>query len=130
MDEPSWITRPMLDAMQSDLLRRYGGLPGVNADGLISLSLSRPRDRWDAADEAYVDLPQLAAAYGYALVKNQGFRDGNARLAFLAMYVFLGLNDVRLVVDDGTSIRDLMFNAAPRGRERLTEWVRDHVEPR
>jgi death-on-curing protein len=34
----------------------------------------------------------LAAAYGFALCKNHPFLDGNKRTAFMAMYVFLGLN--------------------------------------
>lgn len=35
---------------------------------------------------------ELAAAYGFALSKNHPFVDSNKRTAFMAMYVFLGLN--------------------------------------
>ena len=129
MNEPQWLTRSMLDAIHADQIQRFGGLPGVHADGLISLSLSRPRDRWDSADEAYVDLAQLAAGYGFALSKNQGYRDANDRVAFMAMYVFLGLNGQRLVTDDDQVVR-LMRAAASGEPQELATWIRDHIEPR
>jgi len=33
-----------------------------------------------------------AAAYSFGLSKNHGFVDGNERVAFMAMHVFLALN--------------------------------------
>ena len=128
MDEPQWITRTMLDAIHADQIRRFGGLSGVNADGLISLALSRPRDRWESAEAEYVDLAQLAAAYGFALSKNQGYRDANDRVAFMAMYVFLGLNGQRLVASPDQVVR-LMEAVASGEREELATWLRDHMEP-
>jgi death-on-curing protein len=116
----------MLDAIHADQIRRFGGLPGVQADGLISLALARPRDRWDSAETEYVDLAQLAAAYGFALAKNQGYRDANDRVAFMAMYVFLGLNGQRLVTDDDQVVR-LMRAVASGDREELATWIRNHT---
>jgi death-on-curing protein len=122
------MTRTMLDAIHADQLRRFGGLPGVQADGLISLALSRPRDRWESAEQQYVDLPQLAAAYGYALAKNQGYRDANDRVAFMAMYVFLGMNGQRLVTDVDQVV-PLMDAVASGDPQELATWIRDHTEP-
>jgi len=129
MKEPQWITRNMLDAIHADQIRRFGGLPGVQADGLISLALSRPRDRWDSAEREYVDLAQLAAAYGYALAKNQGYRDANDRVAFMAMYVFLGMNGQRLVAEP-SQVRPLMDAVASGDPQELATWIRDHTESR
>lgn len=127
-EEPRWVTRSMLDAIHADQIQRHGGLPGVNADALIGLALSRPRDRWYSAEAEYVDLAELAAAYGYALAKNRGYRDANERVAFLAMYVFLGLNGHRLVAPQA-SVVSLMHNAPSGRRSQLADWIRDHVEP-
>lgn len=105
-----------------------GGLPGVTADGLISLALSRPRDRWESAETAHVDLAQLAAAYGFALSKNQGYRDANGRVAFMAMYVFLRLNGQRLVAPPDQFV-PLMEAVASGEREELATWLHNHMEP-
>jgi len=124
--EPRWITRTMLDAMHADLVRTYGGLPGVNADGLISLALARPRDRW-ATKEQRPDLADLASTYGYALSKNAGYRDCNLHVAFMAMYVFLGLNGRRLVLEPDDPIRDMVSGVASNGPGKLASWIRDHT---
>lgn len=129
IEEPRWLTRTMLDAMHADLLRRYGGLPGVNADGLISLALARPRDRW-ATKEQRPDLPDLASAYGYALSKNAGYRDCNLQVAFMAMYVFLGLNGQRLTAPTDEPIPKLMRGVASNGPDHLANWIRKHSEER
>lgn len=128
-EEPRWLTRTMLDAMHADLLRRYGGLPGVNADGLISLALARPRDRW-ATKEQRPDLADLASAYGYALSKNTGYRDCNLQVAFMAMYVFLGLNGKRLTAPTDEPIPKLMRGVASNGPDHLANWIRKHLEDR
>jgi death-on-curing protein len=57
----------------------------------VESALARPRNKW--AYEPDSDLAALAAAYGYGLGTNHGYKDGNKRVAFMAMYVFLGLND-------------------------------------
>jgi len=125
VEEPRWITRTMLDAMHADLLRTYGGLPGVNADGLIGLALARPRDRW-ATKEQRPDLADLASAYGYALSKNAGYRDCNLHVAFLAMYVFLGLNGRQLTAAPVAAIPTLMRGVASNGPDQLAAWIRKH----
>jgi len=125
VEEPRWITRTMLDAMHADLLRTYGGLPGVNADGLIGLALARPRDRW-ATKEQRPDLADLASAYGYALSKNAGYRDCNLHVAFLAMYVFLGLNGRQLTAAPVAAIPTLMRGVASNGPGQLAAWIRKH----
>ncbi|WP_143815284.1 type II toxin-antitoxin system death-on-curing family toxin [Longibacter salinarum] len=127
--EPRWITRPMLDAMHADLVRTYGGLPGVNADGLISLALARPRDRW-ATKEQRPDLADLASTYVYALSKNAGYRDCNLHVAFMAMNVFLDLNGRRLEVEPDAQIPKLIRGVASNGPETLASWIRERWKKR
>ncbi len=123
------ITRTMLNAMHADVLRRYGGLPGGNADGLISPALARPRDR-RATKEQRPDIADLAAAYGCTLSKTTGCRDFNLQVAFMAMYVFLGLNGQRLTVSTDEPISRLMRGAASNGPDPLANWIRKHSEER
>ncbi|MBR8840924.1 MAG: type II toxin-antitoxin system death-on-curing family toxin [Stigonema ocellatum SAG 48.90 = DSM 106950] len=90
MNEPTWLTEQMVLAIHEDLISQYGGLSGVRDPGLLEASLARPRHKFSYQPEA--SLLELAAAYGFALCKNHPFVDGNKRTAFMAMYVFLGLN--------------------------------------
>ena len=41
-------------------------------------------------------LASMAAAYGFGSAKNHPFVDGNERVAFQALYLFLGLNGLRI----------------------------------
>src|SRR4051812_44478883 len=90
MREPRWVPRLVLDAAHVDQLREHGGLPGLRDENALESALARPRQKWTYAEDS--DLPLLAAAYGFGIAANHPYRDGNKRVAFLAMAVFLGLN--------------------------------------
>ena len=90
MSQPTWLTEQMVLAIHEDLISQYGGLSGVRDSPLLAASLARPQHKFSYQSE--VSLFRLAAAYGFALCKNHPFLDGNKRTAFMAMYVFLGLN--------------------------------------
>src|SRR4051812_34918463 len=80
----------MLDVIHDAQLREHGGTPDVRDSGLLDSALARPQNKWGYAD--LTDLAALAAAYTFGLAKNHGYVDGNKRVAFMAAYVFLGLN--------------------------------------
>lgn len=130
-DELRWLTRSTIDAIHADQLRQHGGFPGVNDEGLVESALARPRNRWAYASERDPDLAELAAAYGFGFAKNHGFRDGNKRIAFLAMYVFLGMNGQRIVAEE-PAVVELMKDVAAGAcsESELTDWLRTHTEPR
>ncbi|WP_071192487.1 type II toxin-antitoxin system death-on-curing family toxin [Trichormus sp. NMC-1] len=90
MNEPTWLTEQMVLAIHEDLISQYSGLSGVRDQALLEASLARPRHKFSYQPE--VSLLELAAAYGFALCQNHPFVDGNKRTAFMAIYVFLGLN--------------------------------------
>jgi death on curing protein len=80
----------MFDAMHEAQLREHGGRPGVRDEALVESALARPRNK--IAYAAKRDWAVLAAACAFGLARNHGFIDGNKRIAFVAAYVFLGLN--------------------------------------
>ena len=129
MDEPKWIGRTLLDAMHADQLRQHGGLPGIRDEGLIESALSRPRHKWTYGEAE--DLADLAAAYGFGLGKNHGYYDGNKRIAFVAMYTFLGVNGLRLKAPEPEAVRVMLDVASGALLENdLAAWVRAHAELR
>ena len=87
--EPRWVDRLVVEAVQFDLIRTFGGMPGLRDEPSLESALARPRQRF--AYEPSADLAALAAAYGYGLVRNHPFNDGNKRVAFVTMGVFPGL---------------------------------------
>ena len=92
--EPRWLGRSLVDALHDQEVLRRGGYGGVRDDGAIESALARPQQKWVYGEPS---LAELAAAYGFGLAKNHGYLDGNKRVAFMAMYVFVGLNgyDIR-----------------------------------
>jgi death-on-curing protein len=102
------------------------GEPGVRDLGLLESAAARPRTTVVGSD-AYLGLATKGAALLESLVRNHALVDGNTRLGWLGLVVFLGLNDVRLDVDDDEAY-DLVV-AVAEGRvdlaaisERLRAW--------
>ena len=70
----------------------------------------------------------LAAAYGFALVKNHPYRDGNKRIGFLAIATFLGINGHELEATDAEVVTEMFALAAGAVSEKqLANWIRGHM---
>ncbi len=123
---PVWLRRSDSDAIHFDQLRQHGGIPGVRDENALESALVRPRNR--LAYEPDSDLAVLAAAYGYGLATNHGYSDGNKRVAFMAMYVFLGLNGWEIEAPEPEIVRLMLALADGRLDEKqLAVWLRDHI---
>jgi death-on-curing protein len=73
------------------------------------------------------ELPELAAAYAYDLARNRPFIDGNKRTSLLALYTFLGINDVDFIVPEAEAAAMILALAAGEVSEQsLTRWIRDN----
>jgi death-on-curing protein len=121
--EPVWDERLVLDAVHFDMVRTHGGLPGLRDENALESALARPRQRW--AHGRTPDLAALAAAYGYGIVRSHPYQDGNKRIAFLAMVVFLGLNGKDLDAPEEEVVAVMMALAAGKVSEAaLARWVR------
>ncbi len=118
----------MVGAIHFDQIQQHGGGQGVRDEGMIQSALARPRDKW--AYEPASDLASLAAAYGFGLAKNHGFVDGNKRIAFMVMYVFLGLNGLKIKASEADVVvvmRDVAVGV--RTEDDLSAWIRGHLVP-
>jgi len=92
--------------------------------------LVKVRARVGDRDERDRLLAALAAAYGYGLVTSHPFSDGNKRVGFLAMYVFLDLNGLELEAEEPEVVDLMVAVAAGRMKEEtLAEWLRRHLRP-
>lgn len=128
MDDPRWLTQKIVDAIHDDQLKQHGGLPGVRDEGAVESALARPNHLQTYDDDPSVH--RLAAAYGAGLARNYGYRDGNKRTAFMAMYVFLRLNGQQIDAEEAVVV-DLM-KAVAQGdcdEEELSAWLDEHTVP-
>lgn len=127
MDEPNWLIRKIVDVIHDDQLQQHGGLPGLRDEDAVESALARPKHLRAYADNP--DVARLAAAYGAGLARNHGYRDGNKRTAFMAMYVFLRLNDRQIEAEEA-AVTDLMKAVAHGDFDEgeLADWLRQHTE--
>ena len=126
---PRWLNRVTVDAIHLDQLREHGGSRGVRDDAAIDAALDRPRKKWET-DEDRPDLARLAAEYGHALATERPFRDGNTRVAFIAMFVFLEMNG-RTVSASEEEVLIAMIALADEqlSRKKLAAWIREKLTP-
>ena len=123
-EEPDWLTYEQVLAIHARQLRRYGGAPGLRDEGILRSALERPVNKWQYEQ---ADLALLAAAYAFGLAKNHAFVDGNKRVAFIAMVVFLRKNGVRFTPDQAQSTKIILALAAGEvSEDSLARWIRDN----
>ena len=119
----------MVDAIHNDQLHEHGGLPGIRDENVLESALARPQQKWHYMDRT--DVPMLAAAYAFGLVKNHPYRDGNKRIGFLAMVTFLGLNGYELATTDAEIVAEIVALAEGNvTEEALADWIRQHSTSR
>jgi death on curing protein len=122
--EPLWVTYEQAIAIHSRQLRRFGGAPGLRDEGMLRSALERPVNKWRYEQS---EMPELAAAYAFGLAKNHAFIDGNKRIAFMAMMVFLLKNEIAFSPDPAESTAMILSLAAGEvSEESLTRWIRDN----
>jgi death on curing protein len=120
--EPRWIDRLVVDAAQVDLIRAHGGVPGLRDEHALEAALARPRQRLAGRPDS--DLAALAAAYAYGLARDHPFHDGNKRVAFVTMVVFLELNGLAFTGTEADVVAAMVALAAGRlSEDDLAAWL-------
>lgn len=127
-DEPVWLSREIVVAFHADQVREHGGQLGLRDDGLLESAFARARQRWHY--EPGCDLASLASCYGFGLTRNHPFLDGNKRIGFVSMNVFLILNGYEIQVSEPEVVK-VMLGVAEGSLDEVTlaAWVRRVVVP-
>ena len=125
MAEPTWVDRLVVDAVHLDQIREHGGLAGLRDENALEAALARPRQKWHYEPKS--ELATLAAAYGFGLSRSHPFRDGNKRVAFVVMVVFLELNGLRFEAQEAEVVPAMVALAdGTMGEKELANWIRRH----
>ena len=107
------------------LIERYGGAPGVRDVGALESALRRPQTGY------YDTIIEEAAALLESLVQNHPFVDGNKRVAFAVVDVFLRINGYSIVAPSKGIYRQLMelFEQKAFDMEHLVPRLQRMVKP-
>lgn len=106
------------------LIERYGGGAGVRDVGALESALHRPQTGY------YDSIIHEAAALLESLIQNHPFVDGNKRVAFAVVDVFLRING-HVLTANSNSIYDFMMQLFERqtfDMEHLVPWLQGIVE--
>ena len=127
MKTPKSVDRRALVLLHGETLAEHGGLPGLRDAGALEASLARPRHLHSFEPES--DLPRLAAAYGFGIVRNHPFNDGNKRAGFLALGLFLARNGRELTAEPVEAIAIILRLAEGKMTElELASWIRENID--
>jgi death-on-curing protein len=120
-----WVEEAVVLALHEEHLAEHGGAVGLRDLGLLQSALARPRH---LAAYGEPDIAALAATYGYGIVRNHPFLDGNQRTAFTVTELFLTLNGYELVADDASCVL-MIFRLAEgsMSEAEFADWIRANL---
>lgn len=101
------------------LIERYGGATGIRDAGALESALHRPQTGY------YDTIVHEAAALLESLVQNHPFIDGNKRVAFAVMDVFLRINGYALTADSKSIYKSMIkfFDKGTFDLEHIVPWL-------
>lgn len=119
-----YLTIQEVLALHEVLINRYGGAKGLRDPGALEAALFRPQTGY------YVDEIEQAAALVESLAINHPFIDGNKRIAYAVMDVFLRLNGYRIVTTYKEIYPWIMkrFETGTYDFDHWAKWLRAHVQ--
>ena len=122
MTEVVWLLHETVLAIHEEQLSEHGGGIAIRDPGLLESALMRPQQ---LAHYGNADIAHLVAAYGFGLVRNHPFVDGNKRVAFVVTETFLALNGVILTAtDEDCVITMLQLAAGEMDDNQFADWIR------
>ena len=124
--EPVWIRIESVLAIHQSQIADHGGMPGVRDHALLESAVARPRQLFTYKQPTPA-LPLLAAAYGYGIIRNHPFLDGNKRTGLITLGIFLELNGLSFLPPATDIYKTIISTAAgDLSEEQIIAWVKKH----
>lgn len=121
-----FVPEDIVMTIHTDLLQRYGGESGVHDHNLLKSALAQPKITIGGND-AHKTLFDKAAAYGFHICMNHPFVDGNKRVAFVLMDVFLQKNGWEMTANEEEAYSMMMALASGKlSKRQLSAWLKVH----
>ena len=122
------LTKEQVLLLHKSIYERYGGSYGVRDEGLLESALEAPFQTFAGQDLYPTDIDKIVR-FGYGLIGNHPFHDGNKRIGALALLTLLELNGY-LINATEKELSDIMYDVASgrdgKSYEDLLSWVKAH----
>jgi death on curing protein len=119
-----FIPDEIVPIMHADLIKRYGGMLGIRDRGLLASTLAQPKM---TVQKRFLHRTMFdkAAAYGFHVCRNHPFVDGNKRIAFVLMDVFLHKNGWNLEASEEEAYETMIQLASGNlTKPDLSTWLK------
>jgi death-on-curing protein len=130
MNQPLFLSVADVIRIHAGTIAEEGGLGGVRDYGLLVSAVMLPQQSFGGR-LLHKDLPAMAAAYLFHIVRNRPFHDGNKRTGAMAAYAFMDANGTDLTAAPRELERTVQAVAAGQFTKReLIEWMGKHTAHR
>jgi death on curing protein len=121
MIEPIWVLREVVLMLHDQSLSQFGGSVGIREEGLLDSALGKPHNLFAYGNPSIFD---LAASYGFGLIKNHPFLDGNKRTGFIVATLFLEINGYLFAADEvDSTLKTLALAAGEISESDYSQWL-------
>ena len=123
-----YLTVSKVIELYRQVMETSGGTVGILSIESLESAVAQPRATFDG-NELYPTIIEKSAAFGFSLVMNHAFVDGNKRIGHYAMETFLVINGYELIasVDEQESIF-LQLASGKLSSDAFTDWIRVHIK--
>jgi death on curing protein len=123
-----FIPEEIVRIIHQDQIRRYGGKIGLRDRNLLASALAQTK-MTIGGKYLHRTIFDKAAAYGFHVCRNHPFVDGNKRVAFILMLIFLDVNGWNLTASEEEAYSAMMTLADGKlTKVQLASWLREHSE--
>jgi len=131
-EEFRWLNAEEILRIHDDMIRVFGGEPGVLDSGKIASALDRAQHSVVSGYDAFPTILHKAASMMHDILLYHPFVDGQKRTGISSAFIFLGMNDYLMWSRDVLDEVDFAIHIAKGEIEtdRIADWLADRVIPR
>ena len=109
------------------LIYKFGGIHGIRDESLLQSALLRPFQTFDQVD-LYKSHVEKAAALIESVVTNHPFIDGNKRIGYVLMRLYLMENNLDISANHNEKYEFVISIASGiRSYDQIAEWIQSHL---
>ena len=113
-------------AIYEEVIRETGGSKGIRDIRLLESGVARPQATFGGED-LYPDVFSKAAALGHSIIQNHPFVDGNKRVGYMSMRIFLNINGYDIKASFAEKYKFVMEIAEKiLNEESIAGWLKKH----
>lgn len=115
-------------AIHNEVIAQTGGPKEIRDIQLLESAVARPQATF-AKKALYPDVFSKAAALGHSIISNHPFIDGNKRVGYMAMRLFLNVNGYDLTASVEENYQ-FVIEIAEREKDvkSIAKWLKEHSQ--